>query len=188
MDTGPFDKGSGPAHVAGIGFDAVVASLSAAVMSLSFLERVNLVVQIVLGLVTIIFVLLGIRNRWRKRGSNGTTLGLFIGAIILLAAITAAAAPPQNADPSLAPWFRSLTNPNVGGMSCCAEADGHILRDSDWRVAGDHYQIRIGTEWVDVPLQAVLNRVDNPTGGAVAFYPSGIETPPIYCFVRPVES
>ncbi len=69
-------------------------------------------------------------------------LGLRAAAIVLLATFAAAAAPPQNADPALAPWFRSLINPVVG-LSCCAESDGHILRESDWRVNGNRYEIRV---------------------------------------------
>ena len=104
---------------------------------------------------------------------------------------------PERADPTLAPWFRSLTNPNHLGLSCCAEADGHILHDEDWRTVGNHYSIRIAGEWWDVPPQAVLDHVGNPTGGAVAFYPAANDAgadygpgnvPNIYCFVRPTDS
>lgn len=108
--------------------------------------------------------------------------------VAVLVSGTALAAPPPNADPSLAPWFRSLKSPVYDGMSCCAEADGHILRDGDWRIVGNRYEVKIHGKWRIVPPRAVLNRADNPTGGAVAFYPPGIRNPPIYCFVRPAES
>jgi hypothetical protein len=102
------------------------------------------------------------------------------------------AAPPPGADPALASWFNALTNPATG-LSCCREFDGHVLADRDWRVAGDHYEIRIAGQWRAVPAPAVLDRVDNPTGGAVAFYARAADGDPavaplIYCFVRPVET
>lgn len=126
-----------------------------------------------------------------KRTRGFAPLGLRVGVIVFLATATATAAPPPNADPSLASWFRSLTNP-VAGLSCCAESDGHILRASDWRVNGDRYEIRVGDSWWLVPPESVLNHVPNPTGGAVAFWEAHRhdtnEAPKIYCFVRPVES
>ena len=118
-------------------------------------------------------------------------LGSRAAIIVLLASFTAIAAPPQNADPALAPWFRSLINPVVG-LSCCAESDGHILKESEWRVNGNQYEIHVAGNWWPVPPQNVLNNVPNPTGGAVAFWEMhrhGNDRPPnIYCFVRPVES
>jgi hypothetical protein len=120
-------------------------------------------------------------------------LGLRVAIFVFFATATATAAPPQNADPSLASWFRSLTNPVVG-LSCCAEADGHILSDSDWRANGDRYEIRVNGTWWPVPPETVLNHVPNPTGGAVAFWEAhghnnnNDKPPNIYCFVRPVES
>jgi len=113
-----------------------------------------------------------------------------LGALLFLVAATAAAAPPQNADPALGSWFRSLTDPIVG-LSCCAEADGHILSDSDWRANGDRYEIRVAGAWWPVPPETVLNHVPNPTGGAVAFWEphrhAANRAPKIYCFVRPAE-
>lgn len=115
--------------------------------------------------------------------------------LLALAAVTidlfifglARASPPDKVDPALAPWFKSLRNPALG-YSCCADADGHILRDEDWRIAGNSYQVLINGGWQDVPPEAVIQRADNPTGGAVVFYPPGIDHPPIYCFLRPSEA
>jgi hypothetical protein len=127
-----------------------------------------------------------------KNARSFAPLALRVGVIAFLATATATAAPPPNADPSLASWFRSLTNPVVG-LSCCAEADGHILSDADWRTKGNGYEIRIGENWWPVPPETVLNHVPNPTGGAVAFWEAhrhqkSDRPPNIYCFVRPVES
>lgn len=112
------------------------------------------------------------------------------GAAALVAASVFFAAgargtPPEHVDPALAPWFRSLDNP-VSGISCCAEYDGHILASGDWRATPSGYQVQISGAWHDVPPQAVLNNVENPTGSAVAFFPPGGS--PIYCFVRPTDS
>jgi hypothetical protein len=88
-------------------------------------------------------------------------------------------------DPYVAEWFHGLENP-ITGLSCCDESDGHILSERDWRVAAAGYEVKIGKEWVKVPAEAVLSRVPNPTGGAVAFYmPWSTD---IYCFVRPPEA
>jgi len=125
-----------------------------------------------------------------------TALGRKIGWLPIIMALIPIneirAAPPDHTDGTLAPWFNSLTNPATG-MSCCSEADGHILKDSDWRVAGDHYQIKIAGVWRDVPQQAVLDRIDNPTGGVVAFYGRYADenpslSPVIFCLVRAVET
>jgi hypothetical protein len=116
-------------------------------------------------------------------------IGVAAVALAIVAAVAAGAAPPRSSDPDLAPWFRALQAPS--GMSCCDRADGHILADGDWRTAGDGYEIKIQGQWVAVPPEAVLQRADNPTGGAVAFYPApwtGGGAPPIYCFVRPAET
>lgn len=127
-----------------------------------------------------------------NRACGHAPLCRYVGAFVFLGAATVVAAPPQNADPVLAPWFRSLTNPTIVGESCCAEADGHILGDADWREDGDQYEILIGQSWWPVPPQSVLDHVPNPTGGAVAFWElhgHGVHKGPrIYCFVRPAES
>jgi len=179
-------------HAAGVCLDAIVAALGAAVLSLSFLETVDLLVKILVGIATLILILLRIRAHLRaKAAPGGKLLGAVIGAVLFCSSGSAAGAPPPNADPALGPWFRSLTTP--GGMSCCAEYDGHVLGDGDWRINGDHYEVRIAQVWRVVPSEAVLNRVDNPTGGAVAFYAPTADADPsvptkIFCFVRPVES
>jgi hypothetical protein len=112
-------------------------------------------------------------------------------ALLLPAALPAHARKPDQSNPAYAPWFQSLTNANRHGMSCCAEADGHILLDNQSRVVGDHYQVWIAQAWQDVPPEAVLNRVDNPTGSPVVFYalyPASQDKPTIFCFVRPSDT
>jgi hypothetical protein len=102
-------------------------------------------------------------------------------AAALLLAASAAAAPPQNADPTLAPWFRSLLQPGTA-ISCCSLAD---CRPTEYRIKTDHYEALVGGRWVAVPPDKILQRTDNPTGHAIVCW-----TPQrgIMCFVRATES
>jgi hypothetical protein len=107
----------------------------------------------------------------------------WVGALTLLASLAASAAaaqPPDNADPTLAPWFRSLQAPN--GVSCCSNAD---CRTTDYRTKGDGYEAFIDNRWIAVPRDRVLDHVDNPTGRAVVCY---LPAMGILCFVRPSET
>jgi hypothetical protein len=105
---------------------------------------------------------------------------LFFAVVVLFAA-TADADPPPNADPALAPWFRSLLQPGTS-ISCCSISD---CRATDYRIEGDHYEALIGEKWFVVPQDKILQRTDNPTGRAVVCW-----TPQrgIVCFVRATES
>lgn len=102
----------------------------------------------------------------------GVAFWLLILVILLLVAV-AHAAPPENADPALAPWFHSLRHPRLGG--CCDTADGRV---TSMRVVGDHYEVLIDGKfpgvttatWEVVPPDAILERQDNPTGGTVVFW------------------
>jgi hypothetical protein len=102
-------------------------------------------------------------------------------ALVLALTTPAAAAPPQGADPALAPWFRSLLQPGTG-VSCCALAD---CRPTDYRIKSDHYEAMVGGKWIAVPPDKILQRTDNPTGHAIVCW-----TPQrgIMCFVRVTES
>lgn len=108
-------------------------------------------------------------------------------ALILALALVppAMAKAPASSDPDLAPWFSTLHNPATGAF-CCDQADGHILSATEWRTVGGAYQVLIDTVWRDVPTVAVLDRIDNPTGSAVAFWLGHGAT--ILCFVRPSET
>ena len=96
------------------------------------------------------------------------------------------AAPPPGADPDLAPWFRSLRQPNTD-LSCCDRAD---CRTVQYRIIDGHFQAFIRGEfarwqnppfaWVDVPDGSVMHRHDNPTGEGVACW-AGMR---IICFVE----
>ena len=96
------------------------------------------------------------------------------------------AAPPAGADPDLAPWFKSLRQPQTN-LSCCDRSDCRMVR---YRIMNGHFQAFIGQEfarwqnppndWVDVPEASVLHRHDNPTGEGVACW-AGAK---IICFVE----
>ena len=113
-----------------------------------------------------------------------TFAGLLAGLSFFAASLRAA--PPDNADQSLAPWFRSLRHPGTN-QSCCDMAD---CRRVQYRSAGDHFQAYIGDDfprwsnaphaWVDVPNENVLHRADNPTGEGVACWFQG----QILCFIE----
>lgn len=111
----------------------------------------------------------------------GRAAGRFALASVLLLATSTAAAPPQNADPALAPWFRSLLQPGTA-ISCCSLAD---CRPTDYRVRADHYEAFVAGNWLAVPPDKILQRTDNPTGRAIVCW-----TPQrgIMCFVRATES
>jgi hypothetical protein len=98
------------------------------------------------------------------------------------------AAPPDNADPSLSPWFESLRQPGTGA-SCCSIADCRIV---ETRRGHRGYEVRIDQTWnissafwLQVPAEKILDPRSNPTGRAVLCY-----TPEagILCFVPPPES
>jgi hypothetical protein len=101
-------------------------------------------------------------------------------AAALLLAPAASAQPPADADPALAPWYRSLQQPGTT-VSCCSIAD---CRVTESRIRGDRYEALIGQQWQPVPPDKILQRTDNPTGRAVVCW-----TPQrgIMCFVRPTE-
>jgi hypothetical protein len=105
---------------------------------------------------------------------------LIPGAILLLAA-QAHAAPPDDADPSMAPWFNSLRQPWTNAL-CCSMAD---CRPAPSRLVGGHYEAFIDGDWRAVPDDRVLARSDNPTGRAVVCW-----TPRagVLCFVKAPDS
>jgi len=111
----------------------------------------------------------------------------------MLAALPVLAAPPAQYDPTLSPWFKSLSRPWRPGSGalvlCCDVAD---CRVTDYREVGDHYEVLIderfpgvrGASWQSVSPHAVIERKENPTGGAVACWHEG----EVLCFVRAQET
>ena len=99
---------------------------------------------------------------------------------LIAAALPALAAPPPDADPNLAPWFRGLLVPGTG-TSCCSTAD---CRVAESRIVGDHYEVFVDGKWLQVPPNLVLPQAENPTGRAVVCW---TPTAGIRCFVRGPE-
>jgi len=104
---------------------------------------------------------------------------------ILAVAVTfyAAAQPPAGADPNseMANWFKSLKSNE--GQPCCDVSD---CRRVEARLVNGSYEAFIDDEWARVP-DAVIKRVENPTGQYIACYTAGdysTKFPPyFFCFV-----
>jgi hypothetical protein len=102
---------------------------------------------------------------------------LWLGAVAaaVVASFAAFGAPPENADPALAPWFRSLAQPGTG-ISCCSIAD---CRPVEARITPSGYEIHVKDKWVAVPPDKILHGKENPTGKPVAC----VLNDQILCFV-----
>lgn len=77
-------------------------------------------------------------------------------------------------------WFEAQKVPDGSGRSCCAEADGHILEEEDWRIADGEYQVRIHGSWITFPNtgqghegNTILGETGNPMGKPVAWWLGG---------------
>src|SRR5690349_13271789 len=79
---------------------------------------------------------------YARRMETFRHVGLLAIALCGLARI-APAAPPPDADPSLAPWFNDLRQPWTNAL-CCSVAD---CRPVESRLNGDHYEALIEGEW-----------------------------------------
>jgi hypothetical protein len=106
----------------------------------------------------------------------------FFVAITYVAFQTGAiAAPPEDGDPLLAPWYNGLSASD--GTPCCSMAD---CRRTPSRLTFDGYEVIIDGTWVAVPWDRVLSRTDNPTGQAIVC--CAPRTKIILCFVRPPDT
>jgi hypothetical protein len=120
-------------------------------------------------------------------GTNGVRPVFLFRALSLFAiaymtfVVGAVAAPPERGDPSLAPWFRSLSASD--GTPCCSMAD---CRRTAARLTAKGYETLIDDTWIVVPWDRVLRRIDNPTGEAVVC--CAPRTKIILCFVRPPDT
>jgi len=57
------------------------------------------------------------------------------------------------ANSPLKQWFDSLKSEK--GL-CCSDADGNVVKDSDWESRDGRYRVMIEGEWHDVPQDAVI--------------------------------
>lgn len=103
------------------------------------------------------------------------------------------AAPPEGADPRLAPWFGSLERPDVGGSCCSLYSDCRFVESSDLRIGAKGYEARLkpgdfkvdAPTWVVIPNEKILQRYDNPDGRAVVCWMPNLG---VLCFVRGTET
>ncbi|MBI3699840.1 MAG: hypothetical protein HY242_05265 [Afipia sp.] len=113
---------------------------------------------------------------------------LAIAATLTLSSLPARSAPPDNPDPALAPWFKSLKQPGTGA-ECCSISD---CRPVEMRQDSEGYEVKIDQQWhlsaafwLRVPANRILREHSNPTGkGILCFTPEA----GILCFVPPPES
>src|SRR6476646_4711332 len=63
--------------------------------------------------------------------------------------------------PEIKAWFDSLKSGK--GFLCCSDADGTAVSDVDWESKDGHYRVRLGSQWIDVPDDALV-RVPNRAG------------------------
>ena len=87
-----------------------------------------------------------------------------------------AALPPPNPDPRLRAWFESLID-QESMLPCCGEAD---CRAVEARVAVDHHEAFVRGAWLRIPVEKVVHRTDNPTGGAILCWSPALG---VLCFV-----
>src|SRR5258708_31145040 len=94
-------------------------------------------------------------------------------AVGLAMSQVALAAPPDNRDPALGPWFESLKQPG-SGAPCCSIAD---CRTTEFRQDRDGYEVLIDERWrlsapfwLPVPKSRIIDKSYNPTGAAVVCF------------------
>ena len=108
--------------------------------------------------------------------------GLAVVAVAIFLTARGDAAPPENADPALAPWFESLKQPG-SGVSCCSIAD---CRPVEYRLAAGGYEALLDARWVHVPENRILHRTANPLARAMVCRSPISGT--ILCFVPASET
>jgi hypothetical protein len=83
--------------------------------------------------------------------------GLRLGLVLLLALGTGLSfgktRPPGISDEEAAWWE---CQKNAEGMSCCGQADGHVLQASEWRETKKGYEVFLRGNWYPVPPKAVI--------------------------------
>lgn len=112
-------------------------------------------------------------------------VGLLSVSLVAAAAVMLVAAPPGGGhDPAISDWFESLKAPDTG-IACCSISD---CRPVSWRYVGGRVEVWIGKgafgdeapdAWLVVPDGAILPRIANPMGEAVACFYGGA----VRCFV-----
>ena len=112
---------------------------------------------------------------------------VIIAALLFLCA-GVLAHPPEA---EFADWFHSLKEPGTEdvtgtGVSCCSPASDCQITDYETD-AGGRYWITAEGERIQVPVDKILQRADNPTGRGVACLRHDNGHPIVRCFVRASE-
>ena len=105
--------------------------------------------------------------------------------LVLLVFSEARAHGPEDTDPAMADWFRSLVQPDLYGSSCCNDKDCHVVARDDMQIRDEMYWIKDPdvhgrVDWIAVPPEKILKRYDNPTGKYVACVINHM----VLCFVK----
>jgi hypothetical protein len=74
--------------------------------------------------------------------------------------------PRRQVRPGIKAWIEALTDQH--GIGCCATADGIRPREIAWDVTASSYRVKVGTQWLFVPDEAVI-KGPNRLGYAVAW-------------------
>jgi hypothetical protein len=119
----------------------------------------------------------------RRRASvAGRFFGAALGCLALLA--VPAAAHDRGFSREENAWLNRQRA--VDGTKCCDEHDAHVGLRVTWRMQGGRFQVRIGTEWRDVPPGRIMRHDPadpSPWGSeALLFYSPTGGGPMIWCF------
>ncbi len=100
--------------------------------------------------------------------------------IMVAAAIGAAQATPSDGGHgAYHEWFAKQMVPDETTRGCCAESDGHVLEEEDWKIIDGEYTVRTGPDgaWTvfpntgaGKPKNTILGFNSNPTGKPVAWW------------------
>jgi hypothetical protein len=85
--------------------------------------------------------------------SRGTGLALLLVTIVFVVGPASARDDGRYANSPLKQWFDNLKSEK--GL-CCSDADGNVVKDSDWETRDGQYRVMIEGEWHDVPRDAVI--------------------------------
>jgi len=109
----------------------------------------------------------------------GAAAVILIVIFFAVVAANARDATGQWAGSPLKPWFDSLRS---GRGPCCSDADGSAVSDVDWESRNGHYRVRLDSEWIDVPDDAVITE-PNRAGRAMVWPMRGYMGLSIRCFM-----
>jgi hypothetical protein len=122
--------------------------------------------------------------------SSRCVMGSGLTTLVLLSSSGSTAHQPGD---GFADWFRTLKVPgtetflNPADAFCCSPERDCRITDYETDAAG-LYWIEAEGERIQVPPDKILQRIDNPTGRAVACLRHSNGHPIVRCFVRPAES